>query len=116
MQGMAHLMFSACAPLTNEQTKKGAVVAVADAVVDPRAVMVHAQHTSITHTAVVGTRWLVVAALLAIAGRTILQGSTHAHAADCMSFGGGTNHAIAQASLCHLHAPNHPDRLTTIVL
>lgn len=81
---MRQLLLGVCAPLTNEQTKKRAIVAVADAVVDPWAVMVHTQHTSVTHTTVVGPRRLVVAALLAEAGRTILQSRTrrtlHIHA------------------------------------
>jgi hypothetical protein len=94
------LLCGGCAPLTYEQTKEGAIVAVANAVVDPRAVMVHTQHTSVAHTTVVGTWGLVVAALLAEAGCTILQGSTHAHAADLLPPARGTNHATTQAALC----------------
>ena len=51
--------------LTDKEEEKGLVIALADAVVDPGAVMVHSQHTSPAHPAVMSARRLRPFALLA---------------------------------------------------
>ncbi len=50
---------------TEQEQQEGLIICVADTVVDPGAVVVHAQHTALAHSAVVAARRLVPAALLA---------------------------------------------------
>ena len=50
---------------TQEEQQEGFVVAVADAVVDPGAMVAHAQHTPLAQAAVVAAGRLVPVALLA---------------------------------------------------
>ena len=56
----------ACARHVQQKKEEGLVVAVAHAVVDPHAVVVHAQHALVAHAAVVRARGLVPRTLLAI--------------------------------------------------
>lgn len=73
-------------PLTYEQTKEGPIVGVTYTVVNPRTMVVHAQHASVTHTAVVGAGRLAVAALLAEArGAVLHRVSQQATNGDCPS-------------------------------
>ena len=53
-------------PDPEHELEKVAVVEVANAVVDPGAVVVHAQHTAAAHAAMVAARGLVLPALLAV--------------------------------------------------
>ena len=55
----------------NHETEKVAVVEVPDAIIDPRAVMIHSKHTSFACSAVVSARRLEVLADLAVAWRVL---------------------------------------------
>jgi len=58
---------------TYEEQQESLVVAVADAVVDPRAVVAHAQHAALAYAAVVAPGRLVALALLAEPYRPTLR-------------------------------------------